>query len=154
MSSRQSLLAAIAAGAAAVFIASAAYAQAPAHKPAPPVVDPAAAHQADVAFAAWDSDKNGMLSLNEFRAGWAAVRRLSEVQARLQEQFRTVDTNRNNAIDTSEYTNLLLVKRAGKSAPPLSAFDSNKSQRLEFPEYVSLVRRLGATQPAALVVPK
>jgi hypothetical protein len=37
----------------------------------------------------------------------------------------------------------MLIKRAGASAPPLSKFDANQDQRLQFGEYVQLVRELG-----------
>jgi hypothetical protein len=114
--------------------------------------DNAVPPEIDAAFAAWDADKNGALSLPEFRAGWVALRRAGELQARLRTQFHTVDTNKNDAIDASEYGSLVLVKRAGKSAPPLSAFDANKDQRLEFGEYLELVQRLA--QPASTPAPK
>ena len=102
----------------------------------------------DTAFQAWDVDHNGTLSLQEFRNGWLVLRRTAEMQARLREQFHKLDANGNEALEASEYANLVLVKQAGKSAPPLSAFDANKNQRLEFGEYVELIRRL-ATQPSA-----
>ena len=102
----------------------------------------------DTAFKAWDVDHNGTLSLQEFRNGWLVLRRTAEMQARLREQFHKLDANGNDAIEANEYANLLLVKQAGKSAPPLSAFDANKNQRLEFGEYVELVQRMAA-RPAA-----
>lgn len=102
----------------------------------------------DTAFQAWDVDHNGTLSLQEFRNGWLMLRRTAEVQARLREQFHKLDTNGNGAIEANEYANLLLVKQAGKSALPLSAFDANKNQRLEFGEYVELVQRMAARPPA------
>jgi hypothetical protein len=147
MTSKHSLFAAIAMGLVALSGVGAACAQATPRQPAPAAAEPAVA-QADATFAAWDSDRNGALSQQEFRAGWAAVRRIAEVQARLHEQFRTVDVDRNDAIDASEYGNLLLVKRAGKSALPLATFDTNRNQRLEFSEYVGLVRRLATPQAA------
>jgi hypothetical protein len=146
MTSRQSLLATIGMGLVALSGIGAAHAQATPRQPAPVASEPATA-QVDAMFADWDTDRNGALSQQEFRAGWAAVRRIGEMQARLHEQFRTVDANRNDGIDAGEYGNLLLVKRAGKSAPPLATFDANKNQRLEFSEYVGLVRRL-ATPPS------
>jgi hypothetical protein len=147
MTSGQSLFAAIGMGLVALCGIGAAHAQATPRQPAPITGEPAAA-QVDATFAAWDADRNGALSQQEFRAGWAAVRRMGEVQARLHEQFRTVDANRNDAIDVGEYGNLLLVKRAGKSALPLAAFDTNKNQRLEFSEYVGLIRRLATPSGA------
>ena len=131
------------------FPSSAAAQAAPTSKPKPAQ---AAAQQVppeiDTAFQAWDVDHNGTLSLQEFRNGWLVLRRTAEMQARLREQFHKLDANGNDALEANEYANLVLVKQAGKSAPPLSAFDANKNQRLEFGEYVELIRRLAA-QPSA-----
>lgn len=145
----KTLLAAIATGALSLFFTPAARAQAAATKPAAGSGKTVPA-EVDAAFAAWDADKNGVLSQGEFRNGWMELRRARELEARLRTQFHTVDANRNNAIDSGEYGNLVLVKRAGNSAPPLSTFDTNKDQRLEFGEYLKLVQRMAATvQPAA-----
>jgi len=76
------------------------------------------------------------------------LRRAGEIEARLHEQFKAIDANHDGAIDAGEYANLVLVKRAGASAQPLSAFDANKNQRLEFGEYMELVRRMSAPRPA------
>ena len=126
-------------------VASAGWAQqAPASKP-----PAAAAAQVNATFSAWDADKNGVLSRSEFEAGWMVLRQAAEAQERLRAQFHKVDSNGNGAIDAGEYPNLLLVKGAGAAALPLSSFDANKDQRLEFGEYVSLVRRMSASKPAA-----
>jgi Ca2+-binding EF-hand superfamily protein len=105
--------------------------------PAAPAADPAAE-----AFRAWDKDKNGNLSVVEFRAGWVQVQRVAETQARLRQQFAAVDTNKNGAIDPPEYGSLLLVKQAGKNAPQMSVFDRNRDGKLGFGEYVKLVQAL------------
>ena len=94
------------------------------------------------AFKAWDKDRNGSLSLPEFRAGWQQARRVTELQARLRQQFATVDANKNDAIDPGEYGSLVLVKQAGKSAPQMSVFDGNRDGKLEFAEYVRLVQAM------------
>lgn len=101
--------------------------------------------QVDAAFKAFDTDRNGSLSLAEFRTGWQAMRRggTQTVQARLQQQFKQVDANGNGGIDRTEYSGLVLVKRAGSAAPPFSEFDRDGSQKLEYAEYAELVRRLG-----------
>ena len=98
----------------------------------------------DATFKAWDTDHNGVLSQAEFRQGWNSVRQRAEnkVEAGLRTQFDKVDANHNGAIDAGEYGNLLLVQRAGKSAPALASFDRNGDQRLEFDEYVALIGRL------------
>ena len=164
--SRIALFAALAA-----FCASPAFAQdKPAPKPvvAKPVVakpvsaKPAAAKpiiaepvppRVDATFRLWDRDRNGALSLQEFRAGWTTLRRDGVRASRQRAQFDKVDASNNGAIDAGEYPNLLLVKRAGASAPPLADFDANRNGRLEFVEYQDLVRRLSPSratrQPAA-----
>ena len=108
-------------------------------KPAP---QPAAADPAAEAFKAWDKDKNGNLSLVEFRTGWQQVQRAAELQARLRHQFGTVDANKNSAIDPAEYGNLMLVKNAGAKAPQMSVFDANRDGKLAYGEYVKLVQAL------------
>ena len=107
------------------------------------VVDPAAE-----AFRGWDKDHNGSLSLAEFRAGWQQVQRMAETQARLRHQFATVDANHSGAIEAAEYGNLVLVKNAGKSAPPLARFDANADGKLQFAEYLKLVQGMAPRAPA------
>lgn len=112
---------------------------------------PAQAKQTDrveATFAAWDSNKDHLLSLAEFQSGWAALQKATAIEMRLHQQFQAVDSDHDGSLEAGEYANLVLVKRAGKAAPPLSAFDANKDQRLQFPEYLAVVRKLGA-QPAA-----
>ena len=101
---------------------------------------------ADAAFAAWDVDRNGNLSQQEFRNGWQQVRRAAELQARLRHQFAAVDVNRNGAIDAAEYNGLILIRNAGKSAPPLSGFDASKDGKLQLDEYLKLVQTLSPRQ--------
>lgn len=107
--------------------------------------------QVDAAFKAFDTDHNGALSLAEFRAGWSSIRRggAQTGQARLQQQFEQIDANNNGGIDRTEYPNMLLVKRAGASAPPFAELDRDGSQKLEFAEYATLVQRLTARQTGA-----
>lgn len=149
---RKSLSIAAAAGLAGLLLATAAVAQAPAARPAAAAAKPVPS-QINAVFAAWDADRNGSLSQQEFSNGWSMLRRASAMQQRLRAQFNAIDANKNAAIDASEYSNLVLVKQAGKSAPPLSAFDSNKNQRLEFAEYLQFVRRMDAAPRAAAPAP-
>ena len=109
---------------------------------------PAQQAGADAAFAAWDKDKNGSLSKDEFRAGYDAAIESLAVQ-RLRVEFQRHDTNHDNRLDAGEYANLALVQRAGKSAPMLSAFDKDKNQSLDFAEYVEFVRVTAKAQMAA-----
>ena len=89
-------------------------------------------------FASWDKDHNKLLSLDEFKAGWQAALMLRQ----LRENFIAKDINKNGSLDAAEYANLDLIKQAGKSAPPMSAFDSDKSQSLDFKEYVGMVNAM------------
>lgn len=114
-------------------------AKAPATQPAR---DPVAA-----TFRAWDANHDGNLSLVEFRSGWEQAQRTLQAEAKLHRQFSELDANHDNAIDPAEYGNLVLVKQAGKTAPPLSAFDANHDGKLQFGEYLKLVRDM-APRPA------
>lgn len=107
--------------------------------------------QIDATFKAWDTDKNGVLSLQEFRAGTQAMRRAVKARESLRGQFKAVDVDNNNVIDANEYGKLVLIIKAGNDAPPLSAYDKNKNQTLEFAEYVVLVREMSARKPTSTV---
>ena len=107
------------------------------------VADPAAE-----AFRAWDRSGDGQLSLVEFRAGWQRAQALAKTQAGLQRQFAAIDSNRDGGLDAAEYANLVLVKNAGRAAPPLAQFDVDGNGKLAFAEYVKLVEAL-APRPAS-----
>ena len=126
----------------------AAYAAVPANGQPASVQTPAPA-RVEAVFGALDANKDKALSLQEFQAGYASVQRTIALEVRLREQFRTVDADRSSAIEAAEYANLVLVKQAGKAAPGLATFDANSNQKLEFSEYLTVVQRLAASQPAA-----
>lgn len=132
----------------AMFAAHAACAQTTATPPAA-AASASAPAMADKVFAAWDSDKSGSLSESEFKAGWNAMRQALELQEHLRAQFNTVDVDKSGYIDAKEYANLVLVKKAGASAPPFSTFDSNKNQRMDFVEYINFVKQMTAPKPAS-----
>jgi hypothetical protein len=132
-----------------LLVGAACAADAPARKGAPVSKADARADAGDAAFKALDTDRNGVLSPQEFRAGYAGLQRAIAVEIRLAEQFRAVDANHDGAIDGGEYARLVLVGRLGKAAPPLSTFDANGDHRLGFGEYVAAVRRLAALQSQA-----
>ncbi|HOV96391.1 MAG TPA: EF-hand domain-containing protein [Thermomonas sp.] len=122
--------------------ATGAYAQA--NKSAVPttVIAPPAKDIAADTFREWDKNGDGQLSLAEFRAGWQQAQAAVQLQAQLRRQFASLDSNHNGAIDANEYTNLVLIKNAGKNAPPLARFDTNGDGKLEFGEYLKLVETL------------
>lgn len=117
-------------------------------KPATAAQAPASADPAGSTFKAWDLDADGQLSPAEFRAGWQRAQALAKTQAALAQQFATIDANHDRGIDASEYRNLVLVKGAGKDAPPLARFDADGSGKLGFAEYVRLVGALAPKRPA------
>ena len=132
----------------ALFAATAANAQAQAAPQARPAVD-----ETTRTFRAWDKNGDSQLSLAEFTEGFQRARRAAEVAASLRRQFATIDADHSGVIDPTEYPNLMLVKNAGRNAPPLSRFDANGNGKLEFNEYVKLVEALSprpqAQPPAA-----
>jgi hypothetical protein len=92
-------------------------------------------------FARWDKDKNNVLSMTEFKAGWQEVQ-ANMILRQLHDNFVAMDVNKSGAIEAAEYANLELVKKAGASAPPMSTYDLNKDLRLDFNEYVAMVKSM------------
>jgi Ca2+-binding EF-hand superfamily protein len=132
--------------------------QAPTPRPATPATatKPQARNDATAAnlFKSWDGDHNGVLSQQEFVSGWDGTRRRVEAaEQRIVAQFRAGDANHDGAIDATEYANLPGIREAGKAAPPLQAFDGNRDQRLEFREYVAMLRRAAAADARRQPVP-
>ncbi|WP_158883493.1 hypothetical protein [Rhodanobacter sp. L36] len=82
-------------------------------------------------FTQWDTNHDGTLSPAEFSAGWEKLQSDAALH-RLHDQFVALDTDRSGSLDAAEYAHLALVKHAGASAPPMSAFDTDKNQRLDF----------------------
>ena len=100
----------------------------------------------DALFAHWDKDHNKALSLDEFKAGLQEMQNAAALRA-LHENFVAHDTNKNGTLDATEYANLDLIRKAGTTAPPLSAFDADKNQSLDFREYVGMVSVLMKSRP-------
>lgn len=92
----------------------------------------------DEVFARWDKDKNKMLSLVEFRAGFEEVQTANALR-KLHQQFTTMDRDKSNALEANEFANLEVVKKGGPKAPVMSAFDEDKNGKLEFKEYVGMI---------------
>jgi Ca2+-binding EF-hand superfamily protein len=96
------------------------------------------ADEADGLFVRWDTDHNGVLSSEEFRVGWHRLQAAAQLR-QLHEQFVEMDTDKNGCLNATEYAHLELIKNAGTSAPPMAMFDTEKSQCLDFKEYVNVV---------------
>jgi Ca2+-binding EF-hand superfamily protein len=96
------------------------------------------ASEADAIFARWDTNHDGVLSRDEFRAGWQKLQAATELR-QLHDQFVAMDTDKDGCLNATEYAHLALIQKAGKSAPPMSMFDTQKNQCLDFKEYVGLV---------------
>jgi Ca2+-binding EF-hand superfamily protein len=106
-----------------------------------PATAPASPVGPDALFDSWDKDHNKALSLDEFKAGLQQAQTASALR-QLHDNFVAKDTNKNGSLDAAEYANLELIKQAGTSAPPMTAFDADKSQGLDFKEYVAMVNAL------------
>lgn len=118
-------------------------------RPAAPTSAGPAAPQpigSDEVFARWDKDHSKSLSREEFKAGWDQIQANLLIR-RLHETFVAMDTNKSGALEAPEYADLELVKKAGASAPPMSTFDSNKSQSLDFKEYMEFVKAMVKSKP-------
>lgn len=92
----------------------------------------------DDVFNRWDKDKNKVLSMEEFRAGFVEVEQANMLR-KLHQNFVAMDSNKSNALEQNEFANLELIKKAGAKAPLLSAFDTDKNGKLEFKEYVGMI---------------
>ena len=92
----------------------------------------------ETVFNIWDKDKNKSLSVEEFRAGWTEIQ-MRQTLARLHQNFVAMDANKSGAIEQNEFANLEVIKKAGAKAPMMSAFDLDKSGKLEFKEYVGMI---------------
>ena len=126
--------------------------QAQTHKPATAAATsapaPATKDMAAETFKQWDKNGDGQLSLPEFRTGWQQAQATAQLQVQLRRQFAALDANHDGAIDASEYGNLVLIKNAGKNAPPLARFDANADGKLAFGEYLKLVETLAPKESA------
>ena len=92
----------------------------------------------DEVFTRWDKDKNKVLSMEEFRAGFVEVEQANMLR-KLHQNFVAMDSNKSNALEQNEFANLELIKKAGAKAPMMSAFDTDKNGKLEFKEYVGMI---------------
>jgi Ca2+-binding EF-hand superfamily protein len=138
MSNRNNLVGLTAVIALAFAGAAAAQTAAPAKAPAagkPHVATP------DETFALWDKDKNKSLSLDEFKAGFQMAQRQQTV-LKLHGNFTAMDKNKNGSLESDEYANLELIKKAGAKAPAMSTFDGDKNGKLDFKEYLGMIEAM------------
>ena len=92
----------------------------------------------DETFTLWDKDKNKALSLEEFKAGYQMVQAQGAVR-KLHGNFAAMDKNKSGALESDEYANLELIKKAGAKAPTMSTFDADKNGKLDFKEYLAMI---------------
>ena len=92
-------------------------------------------------FADWDKDKNGQLSLTEFKNG-VEMARVTEIIGRLEQQFRKADKDASHYLEPAEYAALPIIQRAGGGAPPFATFDADHDQKLDFGEYLGLFQAM------------
>jgi len=131
---------------AALIVVGSAHAQSRPATPAPAAAPAQPPPETDAIFARWDKDNNKSLSAAEFAAGWKEVQ-ATMLLMKLHENFVAMDANKSGFLEAPEYANLELIKKAGASAPPLSAFDADKSHSLDFKEYVGMVKTMLTTKP-------
>lgn len=91
-------------------------------------------------FARWDTDRNGSLTLEEFRVGYLQAER-SMALAQLRQQFVARDTDKSGYLEKGEYEALPLVKKEGAKAAPFAQVDKNGDGRLDFTEYAAVVAK-------------
>lgn len=114
--------------------------------PTPLIDEVAAAAAAEALFGRLDSDHDGQLSLEEFRAVMPS-RRQGVVYQRLSAHFRNRDTDQSGFLEAGEFAALLLIINAGSDAPTMESADSNADARLDFREYALLMARLDGALP-------
>lgn len=109
----------------------------------PPAADAASAQAAtpQAMFNRWDTDKSKSLNFDEFQAGWKEVQ-MSVVLRKLHATFESMDKDKSGGLEASEYANLELIRRAGKDAPMLAFFDTDKNGKLDFREYSQMIARM------------
>jgi len=127
-----------------LLVAAAAHAQSPVAAPAPKNAQPAT--EASAIFKRWDKNGDSALSAAEFGAGWQEIQAANTLR-NLHDNFVAKDVDGNGSLGASEYLKLDLVEKAGSSAPPMARFDADKSQTLDFKEYVVLVGALIKSRP-------
>jgi len=125
----------------ALAVAGGATAQTAAPKAGTPAANKPRVATPDETFALWDKDKNKSLSLEEFKAGYQMVQAQGTVR-KLHANFSAMDKNKNGTLESDEYANLELIKKAGAKAPMMSFFDTDKNGKLDFKEYLAMIEAM------------
>ena len=111
---------------------------------------PASGSSADQLLEAWfersDTDHNGELTLDEFKAGLPDTRERAVYQ-RLPAHFRAMDTNQDGFLEAGEFAALPIVRNAEGAPLTLASADANHDGKIDFREYVALVAKLDRATP-------
>lgn len=92
-------------------------------------------------FTSMDKDRNGQLSLIEFKAG-LLERSEQAFEQRLQGQFKAMDANNSGFLEASEFNALPILKTVHGTAPTLAEVDASGDGKINFDEYLGLLSRV------------
>ena len=92
-------------------------------------------------FESLDINKNGQLSLEEFKQGVIAERKQAMVLQRLNSIFRQADNNNNGYLTETEFNAMPPVTKAGPVKPKFVDFDANKDSKMSFREFLYFIEK-------------
>lgn len=108
---------------------------------------PATATKADKpaadAFERMDTNGDGQLSRDEFRAGMRAIRR-AQVTETLRRRFQEADKNADGGLDSAEFAALPIARGTGPNTPGFATADADGNGRVDFREYLAMLGGLAA----------
>ncbi|HEX5757360.1 MAG TPA: EF-hand domain-containing protein [Arenimonas sp.] len=117
---------------------------------ATPVAAPAAVAESDKpaadAFDRMDTNGDGQLSRDEFRAGMQAIRRAQATET-LRRRFQAADKDADGGLDSAEFAALPIARGSGPNVPGFATADTDGNGRVEFREYLVMLGKLA--RPAA-----
>jgi hypothetical protein len=97
-------------------------------------------------FERTDTNHDGQLSLDEFKAGVSASR-LGVIYQRLPSKFRSADADQSGFLEADEFAALPIIRSAGSEAPTLASADGDHNAKLDFREYVAMMAQLDGATP-------